>query len=225
MSFTIEMEDERFDSFILIFKDRSALDAWKGQIQSLVTSNQNQPLPPQPPIDQGLDMDDLVGSAKAARMVSGCTTPTTPSIVDSLLQGSARSAVSSSTSQASIAQVRVTPHASAGPSNFLAPLPHPALDLILIISLPLPSPPRSTAQLNVRVIKASLDFILASLGNKDRFSLVTFKVGHGGRVCKTPYLCVGKALSRGRLSKFIDKLHVWTKGKKTNSWSGLPRGK
>jgi len=117
MSFTIEMEHERFDSFILVFKDRSALDAWKSQIQGLVTSNQSQPSPPQPPIDRGLDMDDLVGSAKAARMVSGSTTPTTPSTVDSLLQGSARSAVSSSTSQASVPQVRVTPHVSAGPSN------------------------------------------------------------------------------------------------------------
>jgi len=35
---------------------------------------------------------------------------------------------------------------------------------------------------------------------------VTFKVGHGGRVRKTPYLCVGKSLSRGRLCKFIDEI-------------------
>ena len=79
-------------------------------------------------------------------------------------------------------------HVSAGPSNSLVPLPHPALDLMPIVSLPPPSAPRSTAQLNVRVIKASLDFILASLGTKDRLSLVTFKVGPGGRVRKTPYL-------------------------------------
>ena len=232
MSLTIEMEDERLDSFILVFKDRSALDAWKSQIQALVTSYQNQPSPPQPPIDRGLDMDEFGGSAKAARMLSGSTTSTTPSTVDSLLQGSARSTMSSSTSQASVPQVRqmhakrlqplgeddvlshydnhpsglVAPHVSAGPSNSLAPLPHPALDLILIVSLPPPSAPRSTAALKLRVIKASLDFILASLGTKDRLSLVTFEVGPGGRVRKTPYLCVGKALSRGRLSKFIDEI-------------------
>jgi len=90
MSFTIEMEDERLDSFILVFKDRSALDAWKSQVRALVTSNQNQSSPPQPPIDRGLDMDELACSAKAAQMLSGSTTPTTPSTVDSLLQGSAR---------------------------------------------------------------------------------------------------------------------------------------
>ncbi|KAG1746559.1 uncharacterized protein EDB91DRAFT_1327918 [Suillus paluster] len=232
MSLTIEMEDERLDSFILVFKDRSAMDAWKSQIQGLVTSFQHQASPPQPPIDRGLDMDEFGGSAKAARMLSGCTTSTSPSTVDSLLQGSSRSTMSSSTSQASsMPQPRqmhsklqplgeddvlshydthpsglVAPHVSAGPSNSLAPLPHPPLDLILIVSLPPPNAPRSTAALKLRVIKASLDFTLASLGAKDRLSLVTFEVGPGGRVRKTPYLCVGKAHSRGRLSKFIDEI-------------------
>lgn len=233
MSLTIEMEDERLDSFILVFKDRSSLDAWKSQIQGLVNSFQAQASPPQPPIDHGLDMDEFGGSAKAARMLSGSTGSTSPSTVDSLLQGSSRSTMSSSTSHGSMPQPHsrqmhtklqplgeddvlshyethpsglVAPHVSSGPSNSLTPLPHPALDLILIVSLPPPSAPRSTAALKVRVIKASLDFIVASLGTKDRLSLVTFEVGPGGRVRKTPYLCVGKALSRGRLSKFIDEI-------------------
>ncbi|OAX41524.1 hypothetical protein K503DRAFT_485549 [Rhizopogon vinicolor AM-OR11-026] len=232
MSLTIEMEDERLDSFILVFKDRSAMDAWKSQIQGLVTSFQHQALSPQPPIDRGLDMDEFGDSAKAARILSGSTRSTAPSTVDSLLQNSVRSTASSLASQASMAQAKqinakrlqplgeddvlshydthpsglVAPHVSAGPSNSLAPLPHPALDLILIVSLPPPNAPRSTAALKVRVIKASLDFVLASLGTKDRLSLVTFEVGPGGRVRKTPYLCVGKSLSRGRLSKFIDEI-------------------
>lgn len=232
MSLTIEMEDERLDSFILVFKDRFAMDAWKSQIQALVTSFQQQESPPQQSIDNGLDMDEFGGSAKVARMLSGSTTSTAPSTVDSLLQGSSRSTMSSLTSQTSMPQTKqvhmnrlqplgeddvlshydthspnlVSPHVSAGPSNSLAPLLHPALDLILIISLPPPNAPRSTAALKLRVIKTSLDFVLASLGIKDRLSLVTFEVGPGGRVRKTPYLCTGKALSRGRLSKFIDEI-------------------
>ena len=231
MSLTIEMEDERLDSFILVFKDRFAMDAWKSQIQALVTSFQQQTSQPQPSIDHSLDMDEFGGSAKAARMLSGSTTSTAPSTVDSLLQGSTRSTMSS-TSQASMQltkQVHMTrlqplgeedvlahydthtpglvaPHVSTGPSNSLAPLPHPPLDLILIVSLPPPNAPRSTAELKVRVIRTSLDFVLASLGSKDRLSLVTFEVGPGGRVRKTPYLCVGKTFSRGRLSKFIDEI-------------------
>jgi len=91
----------------------------------------------------------------------------------------------------------VAPHVSIGPSNSLAPLPHPALDLILIVSLPPPSAPRSTAALKLRVIKASLDSILISLGTKGHLGLLTFEVGPGGRGRKTPYLRVGEALSRG----------------------------
>lgn len=233
MSITIEMEDERLDSFILVFKDRSSMDAWKSQIQGLVNAFQNQASPPQPSIDRGLDMDEFGDSGKAARMLSGSTASTSPSTVDSLLQGSSRSTMSSSTSHGSTPQPHsrqmqtklqplgeedvlshyethpsglVAPHVSTGPSNSLAPLPHTAIDLILIVSLPPPSAARSTAALKLRVIKASLDFILASLGTKDRLSLVTFEVGPGGRVRKTPYLCVGKALSRGRLSRFIDEI-------------------
>ncbi|KAL4078609.1 Pleckstrin homology domain-containing protein [Scleroderma yunnanense] len=228
MSLTIEMEDERLDSFILVFKDRSSLEAWKNQIQSLVTSFQHQESNPQPPSFDHADIEEFGGSAKAARMLSGSTGSTSTSAADSL-QGFSRSTTSSSTSQGSVPKVPqnrlqalgeesalvnydvhttglVTPYVSSGPSNSLAPLQHPALDLMLIVSLPPPNAPRSTAALKVRVIKTSLDFILASMGTKDRLSLVTFEVGTGGRVRRTPYLCVGKTHSRGRLQKFIDEI-------------------
>ncbi|OJA14982.1 hypothetical protein AZE42_04325 [Rhizopogon vesiculosus] len=71
---------------------------------------------------------------------------------------------------------------------------------------------RSTTALKVRVIKASLHFVLTSLGTKDRLSLVTFEVGPGGRVRQTPYLCVSKSPSRGRLSKFIDEIRRLDEG-------------
>lgn len=231
MSLTIEMEDERLDSFILVFKDRSSLESWKNQIQALVTSFQQQQASHSPPaFGRGLDIDEFGGSEKAARMLSGSTASTTLSNVDSLLRASSRSTQSSATSQGSALQRQmqnklqtlseedamlrydtqpsgvVTPHVSSGTSNSLAPIPHPPLDLILIISLPPPNSPRSTADLKIRVIKTSLDFILASLGIKDRLSLVTFEVGTGGRVRKTPYLSPGRAHSRNRLQKFINEI-------------------
>jgi hypothetical protein len=228
MSLTIEMEDERLDSFILVFKDRSSLESWRSQIQALVTSFQQQQAGHSPPaFGRSLDTEEFGGSEKAARMLSGSTASTTPSTADSLLHASSRS---SATSHGSVhqrpipnklqtlseedAMLRydtrpsgiVTPHVSSGPSNSLAPIPHPPLDMILIISLPPPNSPRSTADLKMRVIKTSLDFILASLGIKDRLSLVTFEVGTGGRVRKTPYLCPGRTHSRNRLQKFIDEI-------------------
>jgi hypothetical protein len=230
MSLTIDMEDERLDSFILIFKDRSSLEAWKQQIQSLVNMFQQQhPQPAQPnPYDKAPDLEEFGGSAKAARILSG-STGTSVSTADSLLN-SGRSTMSSSTSYGSVVprplpnklqplgeddelissydshSGLVTPHLSSGPSNSLTPLPHPPLDLILVVSVPPPTAVVSTAALKVRVIKASLDFVLASLGTKDRLSLVTFEVGAAGKVRKTPFLCVGRTQSRARLNKFIDEI-------------------
>lgn len=237
MSLTIDMEDE-LASFILIFKDRSSLDAWKSNIQSLVNMFQQQNAAANPPQQDARppDMEEFGGSSKAMRMLSGNSTATgtTVSTVDSLLNGSSRSTLSSSTSHhgsmASKPQTQihynqltplgeneeldayasptslVTPYTSSGPSNSLTPLLHPPLDLIIVVSLPPPSAQISTAQLKVRVIKTSLDFIVASCGAKDRVSFVTFEVGVGGRVRKTPFMRVGKAHSRARLTKFIDEV-------------------
>ncbi|KAF9006175.1 Pleckstrin homology domain-containing protein [Cyathus striatus] len=234
MSLTIDMEDE-LASFILIFKDRSSLEAWKNNIQALVNmfQSQNRRIQ-QPEPTRALNIEEFGGSQKAMRMLSG-STQTTVSTVDSQLNGSTRSTMSSSTSYNSMMNNQrgpqmqhklstlgeddemstydsptglVTPYTSAGPSNSLTPLPHPPMDLILVISLPPPSAVPSTAQLKIRVIKATLDFLAASMSQRDRLSLVTFEVGVAGRVRKTPFLSVGKTQSRQRLEKFIDETGV-----------------
>ncbi|KAJ7180680.1 Pleckstrin homology domain-containing protein [Mycena filopes] len=238
MSLTIDMEDE-LASFILIFKERTSLEAWKNKIQSLVNHFQNMNPQHHAEPERPLDMEEFGGSAKAMRMLSGGS-GTTSSTGDSSLMNSssARSTMSSSTSHGSLPPPRggngnnnyanklsplgeddemssydsptglVTPYTSAGPSNSLSPLPHPPLDLILVVSLPPPGAAPSTAALKVRVIKATLDFTLASMAPKDRLSLVTFEVGQSGRVRRTPFLYVGKPPSRARLEKFIDELGV-----------------
>ncbi|KAF8141546.1 Pleckstrin homology domain-containing protein [Boletus edulis] len=198
LSLTIEMEDERLDSFILVFKDRSSLESWRTQIQALVTSFQQQASHSPPAFGRGLDMEEFGGSEKAARMLSGSTASTTPSTVDSLLQASIRSTLSSTTSQGSVLQRSM--------QNKLQTLSEE--DAMLRYDTQ-PSgivTPHVTADLKIRVIKTSLDFILASFGTKDRLSLVTFEVGAGGRVRKTPYLCPGRAYSKNRLQKFIDEI-------------------
>lgn len=232
MSLTIDMEDDRLDSFILIFKERSSLETWRAHIQSLVNVYQQQQQAMHAATPQrSPDLDEFGGSQKAMRMLSG-STGTTVSTTDSLLQSSSRSTASSNTSYGSGSMRMglqtqhnklstleedeelsrygtpaplVAPHLSTGPSNSLTPLPHPPMDLILVVSIPPPSATPSTAALKMRVIRTSLDFIVASLGTKDRLSLVTFEVGIGGRVRKTPFLCVGKTQSRARLMKFVDE--------------------
>ena len=171
-------------------------------------------------------------SLGAQRRLHGCLagalTPPHRTPSTNLLQGSVRSTMASSTSQASVPQVRqmhakrlqplreddvfsrydnypsglVAPHVSIGPSNSLAPLPHPALDLILIVSLPPPSAPRSTAALKPRVIKASLGSILVSLGTKDHLGLVAFEVGLADVCARRCTYALVKRSAEGRLSKF-----------------------
>ena len=223
MSLTIDMEDE-VASFILVFKERAALESWRNTILALVNLFRG-PRAVEPPVP----LEEFGGSQKAMRMLSG-STMTTMSTVDSLLHSSARSTNSSLTSHSYSQKpmnqipsqrlsplgeddelsaydqhsVLVTPYTSSGPSNSLTPLPHPPMDLIMVISVPPPMSVPSTAQLKIRVIKTTLDFLLASLGPRDRLSLVTYEVGQGGKVRKTPFLCVGKTQSRKRLAKFID---------------------
>ena len=232
MSLTIDMEDE-LASFILVFKERASLEAWKTHIQALVNmfqgQAQNARVQPPPEPARALDMEEFGGNSKAMRMLSG-STQTTVSTTDSLLNGSNRSTLSSSTSHGSVpvrpqmhsklttlgeddelstydsGNALVTPYTSLGPSNSLTPLPHPPMDLILVLSVPPPSAVPSTAQLKVRVIRATLDFLLASLSQRDRLSLVTFEVGPSGRVRKTPFLNIGRAQSRARIQKFIDEV-------------------
>lgn len=251
MSLTIDMEDE-LASFILIFKDKSTLDAWKNSIQNLVDSfkhNQHQSVQsmqsmqsqsrsPEPGSSKhNMGLEEFGGSSKAMRVLSG-STQTTVSTVDSLLHRSTMSSVSSHGStglrssqmhnqmqqQQAAAKLgtlgeqeedemahydsptsMVTPYtASSGPSNSLTPLPHPPMDLMLVISVPPPTAVLSTAQLKLRVIRNTCDFILNSMSSKDRLSLVTFEVGFGGRVRKTPFLSPAKAQSRARLNKFVE---------------------
>jgi len=229
LSLTIDMEDERLDSFILIFKDRSSLETWKANVQSLVSQIHG---PRREPDHAPLDMEEFGGSAKAMRMLSGSTGTSTSTAASSLLHSSGRSTLSSYTSQGSSvihhgfhsaagklpplqedetpshysSGPLYAPHMSAGPSNSLAPLPHPPLDLILVISIPPINSLPSTAALKLRVIKASLDFVIASLGPRDRLSFVTFEVGVAGAVRKTPFLSPGRPQSRDRLSKFVDEI-------------------
>ncbi|KZT39391.1 hypothetical protein SISSUDRAFT_984899 [Sistotremastrum suecicum HHB10207 ss-3] len=248
LSLTIDMEDERLESFILLFNNRSSLEAWRHTISGLVARYQKPS-----PSARHTEYDEFGGrlgsppiTGKAARMLSGSSqgtdfTRSSVSAADSILAtGSPRDTVSSSTSQNSgpysIANGRlakmpeepedgasmhsrdyqghpsppvvslVTPHITSGPSNSLPALPHPAMDVILIISLPPPNATRSTADLKLRVIKTSLDFILASLGGNDRLSIVTFEVGMGGRVRKTPFLRVGRGQGGARLAAFVSTI-------------------
>lgn len=283
LSLTIDMEDERLESFILIFKERGSLEAWRSRIVELVSAFRGRESAVNNASNGRIGnngFSDLTGGYPPQRvgtissLVTSESTTTSASQNDSLLaQGSSRSTLSSSTSpsqghatytpsnnninQGNATQLKhspssvsaagsgasgsgsggsvasggdeyannvlaghmanlnmsynypppsnfITPHVSNGPSNSLPPIPHTPFDLILVLSLPPPNASPSTAALKHRVIKTSLDFIIASLGGKDRLSIVTFEAGMGGRVRRTPFLCPGRPQGLVRLKRFVE---------------------
>jgi hypothetical protein len=239
LSLTIDMEDERLDSFILIFKNRGSLESWRTAIIGLVTMFHDAMGRPRAVTPSGVyalsnangEMEEFGISTKAAR--------------DSIIGSSYRSTVSSSTTNSRVGTSKYAPStansdreqqihrppsgaqnesSTGGPlyhqpppptvtarsannaSNALTPVSHTPLDLICVISVPPPSAHVSTASLKTRVIKTSLEFIMASMGARDRLSIVTFEVGVQGRIRRTPFLSMGRGQSRQRLTNFVDTL-------------------
>jgi len=202
MSLTIDVEDE-LAPFILIFKDRISLESWKNSIKALVNWHhvKNGLVLHQEPEQPPGQIRSLVNRRGSQSTMSSSTSPVSPMEVPPFEDDELSNYDDSSS-------YFVTPQTPSGPSNSLAPLAHAQMDLILVISLPPPNSLPSTAQLKIKVIKATLEFLVAHLGPEDRLSLVTFEVGIGGNVRKTPFLMVGRPPSRARLEKFIDETGV-----------------
>ncbi|KAG8794413.1 actin organization and endocytosis protein [Ceratobasidium sp. 428] len=100
-------------------------------------------------------------------------------------------------------------HISLGPSNTLPPLPHAPMDLIAVVSLSPPSACASTTQLKLRIIRTTLDFLVASLGARNHLALVTFQAGKNSRVRKTLFLSRGKPLKRVATGESYTFLRDW----------------
>ncbi|KAG9041337.1 hypothetical protein FS837_012403 [Tulasnella sp. UAMH 9824] len=294
LSLTIDMEDERLESFILIFRDRTTLEGWRAIIAALVDQLRGAPgdpnaigrvksrerlgngglaanavnggrrspgpPPPAPSHQQAALLNEMeefgASPAQSKHRVTSSSTATSAqsnyteeerfagnratmssaatsaSKVPSTSSYYAKNAISeygvngmqngyggqghysqhmrdvhSPTPTPGPATPTPMPHTStATPSNSLPPLPHTSMDLILVISLPPPNSAPSTAALKLRVIKNALDFIIGSLGTRDRLSLVTFEVGVGGKIRKTPFLRIGRGMGRERLGRFVDQI-------------------
>lgn len=134
----------------------------------------------------------------------------------------------STPSQSSFRGGKITPPSSAGMQRFPSDSPtcsgscpgdlayqvpiarhHTPIDLVIVISTPTPTPSSSgVLPLKQRLMKSSLQFVLASLGPRDRVSLISAESGLDGAVRKTPLLNATRHNSRLRLENFIDGLGV-----------------
>lgn len=75
------------------------------------------------------------------------------------------------------------------------------LDLMLVLAVP----SSGSSTLKLRIIRNTLEFLVASLGLQTRLSIVTFSASEGirGRIRKTPFLAIGNSDSRRRLELLI----------------------
>ncbi|KAK0539406.1 hypothetical protein OC842_000962 [Tilletia horrida] len=104
-------------------------------------------------------------------------------------------------------------------------LPHSPIDLVVIISVPAPNPAASraafgpghasvssmsTSSLKLRVIRATLELVISSMGPRDRLAVVTFSVGGEGQVRRTALLNSHKPRSVQKFQQFVHSLdHGW----------------
>ena len=107
MSLTIDTEDKRLDSFILILREFS-LEIWKSHIQRLVAvfQQQNGFVTPKKQTPGGIPaLEGFGGGSKAARALSATTGTTSYSNEDNLLSGPSSRSTTSSASHGSISGI------------------------------------------------------------------------------------------------------------------------
>ncbi|CEQ42106.1 SPOSA6832_03892, partial [Sporobolomyces salmonicolor] len=227
LSLTITMSDDAVAEFIMMFKERTSLELWKAQIETLVAGHSLPPLPAPPsaaargkgllgPNDAVSDVStsDRSGMTRSSSGFSGYSRTTSSSLapMSSVIQEEemdefGRFAAEHQQSQPGYASSTSYSHRGlsvGAPAQSLAPREFTPLDLMLILSVPASGP----TSLKLGIIKNSLEFVVAHVGPRTRISIVTYTCGEGTRgvLRKTPFIAVGKADGKSRLEKVIDEI-------------------
>ncbi|GAA5869732.1 hypothetical protein JCM1840_000574 [Sporobolomyces johnsonii] len=227
LSLTITMSEDAVAEFVMIFKERTSLEVWKAQIETLLAGHSLPPLPPPPsaaargkgllgPNDAVSDVStsDRSGMTRSSSGFSGYSRTTSTSLapMSSVIQEEemdefGRFAAEHQQSQPGYASS--TSYSQRGLSigasaQSLAPREFTPLDLMLILSVPASGP----TSLKLGIIKNSLEFVVAHVGPRTRISIVTYTCGEGtrGALRKTPFIAVGKADGKSRLEKVISEI-------------------
>jgi len=225
LSLTIVMIDERMDSFILVFKDRGSHSTWKAKLEQVVidakgAADATQPVQRQHETSKklakmmGSDYPGArAGGTGAGRIPTSASTGTT---FGDMITSPSTAGYSSATTPATSAFNPVSPHLKQEPtlgdlvySPPIAPQ-HTPIDVVVVLSLPTYNMTQGKIDprmhLKPLIMRQTLSFVLATLGPRDRVSLVSAEMGANGVVRKTPFLNPTKYESRRRLEAFVDLL-------------------
>ncbi|KIR82408.1 zinc finger family protein [Cryptococcus gattii EJB2] len=190
LNLVILMEDESLESFILTFKDKGSHETWRVTINKLIA--------------------EYRGSKGRAAKILGSDAPRSASsgLGTNFSDMTSPMSISYTTTPTTSNFSPVSPKGQTlGDLAYNAPLApiHTPMDLVLVLSLPAFTSGQSIP-LKVKLMRSSLEFLLALLGPKDRISLVSCGMGVNGTLRKTPFLSTTRYESRKRLEAFAEIL-------------------
>ncbi|CEH19417.1 CALCIUM-ACTIVATED CHLORIDE CHANNEL REGULATOR [Ceraceosorus bombacis] len=231
LSLSVKLDDDSLNHFVLCFKDRGTLESWRQKLVALVNEHRPPEYPRTPTEPKQAGASPAVGTPSTARRGTTSTVDAkvggdiaSPNFAGAGRQtgGVARRGSSDSVHHVmsrSVHAPMVAMHtqwsASGGLDPSLPPpdlLPHTPLDLIIMVSVPsvpqqtTSSTTSSSAQLKLRLIRSTLDFVAANMGPRDRLALVAYSVGAEGGVRRTSLLSPAKDQSKAVLEQFIESI-------------------
>lgn len=224
LSLTIRMTDEAVAEFVMVFQDRSTLEAWRTQIAALLVPPVERPLResmyPQTPASayppsrhrrdvlSGVSTSDRSHATSSSSRLTNTTTgtslapssstiPEEPACEDDFGVFIRQQALLSHPMPTSAPKIDTTP-----------PIEHrrtfTPTDLMVVVSIP----PAGAGTLKADIIRSALQCLIEHGGPFTRMALIGYTAGDGprGRLRKTPFLAVGKADGRKRLEAAVQEM-------------------
>lgn len=186
---TLQMESEvdGSDTFSICFQDRGSHEMWKSTLNRLVAEAKD----PNNPNGQKYKLAQQLSRSNSTVSASPSGHSLTPVFNDHDTPAPPPCPAGCLGCQAY--HVPLAPH-------------HTPLDLVLVLSTPAPTSNNGSLPLKMRLMRTSLQFVLACMGPRDRISLVATELGVNGTVRRTPFLNATVHDSRRRLEMFVEAL-------------------
>lgn len=209
IALTLETQEHGVDSIVICFSDRNSHEMWRSTIRRLIDDAQ---------VASGTNgnkIEKLLGSGGPPQRPPSRAHSTTSSggghsaRPSAVVQGSTMNLFS----DASEACTPSCPTPCPGALAFNVPIAphHTPIDIVLAIATPALAP-GATLPLKTRLMRTALHFVLATMGPRDRVSIVAAELGPNAVVRRTPLLNATRHDSRKRLEAFVEGIGAGGRG-------------
>lgn len=191
ISLTLETQEHGVDSIVICFGDRNSHEMWRSTIQRLID-----------------DAQASNGTSKVEKLLRERPPSRSHSTSSSHGRGNAHaSTVNLFHREAGEMCTPSCPTPCSGALAFNTPIAprHTPIDIVIAIATPSLTP-GATLPLKTRLMRTALHFVLATVGPRDRISIVAAELGADPIVRRTPLLNATRHDSRKRLEQFVDSI-------------------